>query len=114
MLYDDDRGGPPLESFGPDDDSQWVVPDIDAAYLRQFDTFDRVLVVLAIAEQNIPGSYPGDQVFEVAGLLWDQGTVDDVIGGLLGAGMIATRQADDGLYLKITAYGRQRVSELTS
>lgn len=112
MLYDDDRGGPPFEPIDPDDDSQWLVPAIDAAYLRQFDDFDRVLVVLAIADRNTQGSYPGDQVFETAGLPWEQDAVDEVIGGLLQAGLIATREWEDGLYLAITEYGRQRVSEL--
>jgi hypothetical protein len=114
MLYDDDRGGPPFEPIGPNDDSQWVVPPVDAAYLDQFDDFGRILVVLAIADRHQPGSYPGDLVFETADLSWDQQTVDEVVVPLIDGGLITASQEDDGLYLAITEYGHQRVSDLTT
>ena len=112
MLYDDDRSVSPFESIGPNDTTQWLVPGVDPAHLQRFGGADRVLIVLSMADGGAGGSFPGDQVFDAAGLSWDRDTISEVIGVLLATGLIETQEWDDDLYLSITDYGEERVSAL--
>jgi hypothetical protein len=110
MLYDDDRSGSPFEPISPHDDRVWNAPVVSAADVRRFDGADRVLFVLGAAGGS--GSYLVDKILGAAGMDADPDTIREVICPLLVAGLVSTQEWDDGLYISISEYGMERVSEL--
>jgi hypothetical protein len=115
MLYDDDQSGPPHEAIDPEDDRQRTTPRVNPEYLRQFIGADRILIVLEVARRtrSIRGSFRAEQVFENAGLPWNEPTIEMVFNALRPTGRLRVRRWPNGLYFSITDRGAAYIHALT-
>ncbi|MEU4693853.1 hypothetical protein [Actinoplanes sp. NPDC023714] len=115
MLFDDDPSGPPHQPPDEDDDRQLRAPKVDPRYLERFDGLDRILVVLEVGHRarHERLSYRADQVFENAGVPWDEPTYDEVVKRLESSDHATVRSFSNGMFFKITEYGADHVRRLT-